>query len=67
MTAQPCRTGKKRYPNERAARVRLVEIRARRVLRNVRRRREERAYLCPFCFGWHLTSAPDTRGEKGAA
>jgi hypothetical protein len=27
-------------------------------LRGRRRRRERRAYACPHCGGWHLTSQP---------
>jgi hypothetical protein len=29
-----------------------------RYLRGKRRRRERRAYMCPRCGGWHLTSQP---------
>lgn len=58
-----CKSGKKRYRDERTALFVLVSCRARRILRHDGRRREQRAYRCPFCFGWHLTSAP----EKGVA
>jgi hypothetical protein len=27
-----------------------------------RRRRERRAYACPHCGGWHLTSQPKRQG-----
>jgi hypothetical protein len=32
-----------------------------RYLRGRRRRRERRAYACPHCGGWHLTSQPKRR------
>ena len=32
-----------------------------RYLRGRRRRRERRAYACPHCAGWHLTSQPKRR------
>lgn len=52
-----CKTNKKRYPDELTAKIKLVEIRASRELRNRTRRREQRVYRCPFCCGWHLTSS----------
>ena len=36
-------------------------IRLDRYLRGRRRRRERRAYACPHCGGWHLTSQPKRR------
>jgi hypothetical protein len=32
-----------------------------RYLRGRRHRRERRAYACPHCDGWHLTSQPKRR------
>jgi hypothetical protein len=58
-----CKTGKKRYRDERTALFVLVSLRARRVCRSDERRREQHAYQCPFCRGWHLTS----QDRKGAA
>lgn len=53
-----CRSGKTAYPDEQAARVALVEIRAASALHNIRRRTPCRAYECQFCAEWHLTSQP---------
>lgn len=61
-----CKTGKVRYRDELTAKVVLVSCRARAALRRGRsgqKRHEGRAYRCPFCYGWHLTSKP----RKGAA
>jgi hypothetical protein len=58
-----CKSGKKRYRDERTALFVLVGLRARHVLRSDNRRQEQHAYRCPFCLGWHLTS----QAPKGAA
>lgn len=49
----PCPTGKFRHRDEIAAKVALS-----RVERGAGTRREQRAYRCPCCRGWHLTSRP---------
>ncbi|MEU1919324.1 hypothetical protein ABZ742_04025 [Streptomyces albogriseolus] len=49
----PCPTGKFRYRDRIAAQLALAGI------DNVNpKRREKRAYRCPQCRGWHLTSKP---------
>jgi hypothetical protein len=50
----PCPSGKQRYPDRRTARHVLGEIRARK--RGRTKVREEQAYECPRCGGWHLSS-----------
>ena len=49
-----CRTRKRKYADEVAARLALAEIRGPRA--EVRAETPCRAYDCPFCGGWHLTS-----------
>ena len=51
-----CPSGKVRYRSEHDARVELVGML---VAKNCGRnqRRERRVYQCPFCTGWHATSA----------
>lgn len=51
-------TGKIRYPSEEAAQDTLSSIWAQ---PHPGRRLECRAYLCPDCDGYHLTSKPDRR------
>lgn len=46
-----CTTGKTRYRDELGAKLALV-----RTARGNGNRRETRAYRCPACHGWHLTS-----------
>ncbi|MFJ6239814.1 hypothetical protein ACIQH0_37810 [Streptomyces griseus] len=46
-----CLTGKRRYRNRLDARIALANTRR-------RDRGEKRAYQCPGCHGWHLTSKP---------
>ena len=53
-----CRTGKQRYRDRIAALLALTE------LPDTPKRREQRAYRCPHCRGWHLTSQPQ-RTRKG--
>lgn len=48
MTDTDCETGKIRYASRGAA------ARSRGARRN--HGRKMRAYLCPFCHGWHLTT-----------
>ena len=60
-----CKTGKRRFPDEEAAKVALVASRAAQALRRSTKRREERVYQCEFCRGWHLTSQP--YAPKGGA
>lgn len=50
------KTLKQRYSTEQKAKQVLLSARISRSLREGSKRREERAYLCPFCEGWHLTS-----------
>lgn len=47
-----CPSGKRRYRDRIGAQLALAIIRHRRNSR----RRETRAYPCPTCSGWHLTS-----------
>ena len=47
-----CPSGKRRYRDHIGAQFALAVIRHRRT----DRRRETRAYPCPICHGWHLTS-----------
>jgi hypothetical protein len=47
---------KKRYPTMKAAKIVLVACRARRALHDQSKRREQGAYRCPHCYGYHLTS-----------
>ncbi|MFF2383686.1 hypothetical protein [Streptomyces sp. NPDC058108] len=49
-----CPTGKRRYRDRIGAQFALAEA----VNRDTERRREKRAYRCPACRGWHLTSKP---------
>ncbi|MFI8962091.1 hypothetical protein ACIGO8_08240 [Streptomyces sp. NPDC053493] len=51
--AASCRTGKARYRDEVAAKLALARIDT-----GHGNRRERRAYRCPHCRGWHLTSRP---------
>ena len=50
-----------RYHTASGARWALWGIWVDRYLRGRRRRRERRAYACPHCLGWHLTSQPKRR------
>lgn len=47
---------KKRFATEHAAGQALVSAKIRRYLHGNLKRREERAYHCVNCDGWHLTS-----------
>ncbi|TFI30103.1 hypothetical protein E4P36_04965 [Streptomyces sp. 4R-3d] len=47
-----CPSGKRRYRDRVGAQLALAVIRR----RGTARRRETRAYRCPACRGWHLTS-----------
>lgn len=58
MTAA-CETGKTRYKDEIAAKLALATIRQKAATVH----EEQRAYRCPFCRGWHLTSKPRRRRE----
>lgn len=53
MAARTCPTGKLRYRDNIAAQWALATIND-----TDPRRREQRAYACPRCRGWHLTSKP---------
>ena len=50
-----------RYRTSVGANLALWGIWVDRYLRGRRRRRERRAYACPHCGGWHLTSQPKRR------
>jgi len=50
-----------RYRTSAGAHFALWGIWIDRYLRGRRRRRERRAYACPHCDGWHLTSQPKRR------
>jgi hypothetical protein len=54
MAESSCPTGKIRYRDELAARIALAKLQR-------ADRGQRRAYRCPPCRGWHLTSM----GEKG--
>lgn len=55
-----CPTGKKRFVTEAYARAQLVgAIMA--ANRGNANRHERRAYKCPICHGWHLTSKPERK------
>ena len=57
---RPCPTGKRRFVTEQYARAELVGTTMAR--NNGRAQRQEcRAYLCPICKGWHLTSKPERK------
>ena len=63
---RPLRTMKRcedkiRYGTAAGAKWSLWGIWLDRYLRGRRRRRERRAYACPHCGGWHLTSQPKRR------
>jgi hypothetical protein len=47
---------KVRYPSLEQARQVLIDAKIRAALHHNRRRREQRAYFCRACCGWHLTS-----------
>lgn len=47
---RPCQ--KVRYPNELEAKIKLARIRS----QDHDDHHEQRAYRCPWCRGWHLTS-----------
>jgi hypothetical protein len=50
-----------RYRTAAGARLALWGIWVDRYLRGRRHRRERRAYACPHCQGWHLTSQSKRR------
>ncbi len=52
-----CPSGKRRYRDRIGAQLALAVIRR----RDSRQRRETRAYPCPDCRGWHLTSRSQTQ------
>lgn len=62
FTSKCWQTGKLRYPDQSAAKDALTSIAYRRALASrgsgESRRSECRAYWCPRCHGWHLTSQP---------
>jgi hypothetical protein len=63
---RPLRTMKRcedkiRYRTAAGAKWALWGIWLDRYVRGRRRRRERRAYACPHCGGWHLTSQPKRR------
>lgn len=60
----PCPSGKQRYRDQAAAHAALFGVSRR---RNARRgeHREQSAYRCVDCRGWHLTSLPPTNKSEG--
>jgi hypothetical protein len=50
------------WPTEQEARQALLDAKIAKGLKRNSRRREQRAYWCPRCQGWHLTSRPAPRG-----
>lgn len=53
------KSGKKWFQNEVNALLAIVKIRENRKSDSTRQRAvPDRAYKCPFCDGWHLTSKP---------
>jgi hypothetical protein len=54
ITEVPCKTGKIRYRDELAAKIALANTKRTRGSRSLKE--EKRAYRCPHCTGWHLTS-----------
>lgn len=52
----PC--PKVRYRDELAAKIALASTAAQANRRSDEKRQERRAYRCPRCKGWHLTSQP---------
>jgi hypothetical protein len=51
-------SGKRRYRDKKSALQVLRTAVAAAALNPDSRRREQRAYRCPDCHGWHLTSRP---------
>ncbi|WP_327335177.1 hypothetical protein [Streptomyces anulatus] len=47
-----CPTGKQRFRDDFEAKLALLRV----TTSNSPRRQEKRAYHCPHCHGWHLTS-----------
>ena len=64
-TPARCPSGKKRYPTEQAAQVSLTSAKISRALHGQGNRREQRAYACVTCRGWHLTSEPLDNARAG--
>lgn len=54
-------TRKIRYRTKSAAHMALAAVQLRLVEQLDHRRREQRAYSCDFCGGWHLTSRPEAK------
>lgn len=61
MKARQCRTGKRRYRDRIGALIAMAS--ARHKDGSNRGSLEQRAYRCPFCTGWHLTSQSDRRRQ----
>lgn len=62
--APTCPTGKVCYRDEHEAQIELVGTVVARN-RGRARRKEQRAYQCPYCGSWHLTKTPVMRAEAG--
>lgn len=58
---------KLRHPDRHSALVALTDAKIQRVLHHMNGYRQERAYECPTCRGWHLTSKPDRADRKAAS
>lgn len=55
----PCKTGKRRYRDRIAAQLALATLKK----DDREGHTEERAYSCPYCGGWHLTSEEQKASE----
>ena len=60
MTAVQCPSGKVRHPSKRAAKAAATAVGRRRT------HDRPRAYECPTCHGWHMTTAPRERARARA-
>jgi hypothetical protein len=58
--AGTCETGKFRYRSELDAKIMMSNL-AFKETQGDARREEKRAYKCPKCYGWHLTSQSQRR------
>lgn len=59
-----CPTGKSRYRDEIAAKMALSAVQHQD--KSWRPKLEQKAYRCPLCRGWHLTSQQNRPKRKGS-